>query len=142
MKEFQIVSPDNLHDTIRTFIVQRDFIIGDYEDMKDAILTMIKYGYMFNMDRDRLRDAMEDITYMLCPSDDANKDRVERGLEDDDDDDGGYSSSDSDEDSRRSDHRKPKQGSADKAEYIISGDSGGSIVIEDIGDVKDIPDVS
>lgn len=142
MKEFQIVSPDNLHDTIRTFIVQRDFIIGDYEDMKDAILTMIKYGYMFNMDRDRLRDAMEDITYMLCPSDDANKDRVERGLEYDDDDDGGYSSSDSDEDSRRSDHRKPKQGSADKAEYIISGDSGGSIVIEDIGDVKDIPDVS
>jgi len=143
MKEFQIVSPDNLHDTIRTFIVQRDFIIGDYEDMKDAILTMIKAGYMFNMDRDRLRDAMEDITYMLCPSDDANKDRVERGLEyDDDDDDGGYSSSDSDEDSRRSDHRKPKQGSADKAEYIISGDSGGSIVIEDIGDVKDIPDVS
>ena len=51
-----------------------------------SILTMIKYGYMFNMDRDRLRDAMEDITFMLCPNDDANRDRVERGLEYDDDD--------------------------------------------------------
>ena len=55
--------------------------------MKNLILTMVKAGYMFNMDRDRLRDAMEDITFMLCPDDDANKDRVERGLEYDDDDD-------------------------------------------------------
>jgi hypothetical protein len=30
---------------------------------------------------------MEDITFMLCPDDDANRDRVERGLEYDDDDD-------------------------------------------------------
>ena len=49
--------------------------------MKSLILNMIKGGYMFNMDRDRLRDAMEDITFMLCPDDDANRDRVEKGLE-------------------------------------------------------------
>ena len=55
--------------------------------MKSLVLNMIKAGYMFNMDRDRLRDAMEDITFMLCPDDDANKDRVERGLEYDDDSD-------------------------------------------------------
>ena len=42
---------------------------------------------MFNMDRDRLRDAMEDITYMMCPEDDINKDRVSRGLEYEDDSD-------------------------------------------------------
>ena len=56
--------------------------------MKELVLNMIKAGYMFNMDRDRLRDAMEDITFMLCPDDEANKDRVERGLEYDDDDSG------------------------------------------------------
>ena len=61
-------------------------IISDYDDMKSMVLNMVKAGYMFNMDRDRLRDAMEDITFMLCPDDDANKDRVERGLEYDDDD--------------------------------------------------------
>tara|TARA_B100000161_G_C33547485_1_gene413777 strand:+ start:1601 stop:1906 length:306 start_codon:yes stop_codon:yes gene_type:complete len=87
MKELTIVTVDTLHESIRGFIVDSGSIIGDYEDMKSLVLNMIKAGYMFNMDRDRLRDAMEDITFMLCPDDDANKDRVERGLEYDDDSD-------------------------------------------------------
>ena len=93
MKDLKIVTVDELHSSIRSFIVDSKTVIGDYEDMKSLILTMIKAGYMFNMNRDRLRDAMEDLTFMLCPDDDANKDRVERGLEYDDDDD---SDSDSD----------------------------------------------
>jgi|TARA_B110000971_G_scaffold220005_1_gene262470 hypothetical protein len=87
MKELKVIAIDDLHNCIRDFIVKSNSIIGDYEDMKMIILTMVKAGYMFNMDRDRLRDAMEDITFMLCPDDDANRDRVERGLEYDDDDD-------------------------------------------------------
>ena len=87
MKELKVIDIEKLHNSIRDFIVDSKTIIGDYEDMKKCILQMIKAGYMFNMDRDRLRDAMEDITFMLCPDDDANKDRVERGLEYDDDDD-------------------------------------------------------
>ena len=86
MKELKVVSVDELHNSIREFIINSKSIIGDYGDMKTVILTMVKAGYMFNMDRDRLRDAMEDITFMLCPNDDANKDRVERGLEYDDED--------------------------------------------------------
>ena len=84
MKELKVIDIEKLHNSIRDFIVDSKTIIGDYEDMKKCILQMIKAGYMFNMDRDRLRDAMEDITYMLCPDDDANRDRVERGLEYDD----------------------------------------------------------
>ena len=87
MKELIVVTVDTLHATIRDFIVKSETVIGDYEDMKGLVLNMIKAGYMFNMDRDRLRDAMEDITFMLCPDDEANKDRVERGLEYDDDSD-------------------------------------------------------
>jgi len=87
MKEIKVVTIDELHNSIREFIINSSSIIGDYEDMKNVILTMVRAGYMFNMDRDRLRDAMEDITFMLCPDDDANRDRVERGLEYDDDDD-------------------------------------------------------
>ena len=34
-----------------------------------------------------MSNIMEDITYMLCPNDDSNKDRVERGLEYDDSED-------------------------------------------------------
>ena len=84
MKDITVVSVDNLHDSIRSYIMNGDIIISSYEDMKDVVLNMIKSGYMFNMDRDRLRDAMEDLTFMLLPTDDAIKDRVERGLEYDD----------------------------------------------------------
>lgn len=81
MKDIKIVSLDELHTTIIKFINEKEIIIGEYEDMKECILTMIRSAYVFNMDRDRLRDAMEDLTYMLCPNDEINKDRVSKGLE-------------------------------------------------------------
>ena len=81
MKDIKIISVDELHTTIYKFIDEKKVIIGEYEDMKECILTMIRGGYVFNMDRDRLRDAMEDLTYMLCPNDEINKDRVSKGLE-------------------------------------------------------------
>ena len=91
MKDIKVISVDDLHNTITSFISNGKHIIGEYEDMKEIVLLMIKSGYMFNMDRDRLRDAMEDITYMMCPEDDINKDRVSRGLEyEDDSDDSDY----------------------------------------------------
>jgi len=123
MKDLKIVPVDELHTSIRTFIVDTKTIIGDYEDMKSLILTMIKAGYMFNMDRDRLRDAMEDLTFMLCPDDDANKDRVERGLEYDDDDDSESGESDDEVDTK---HRTPRSKNND-----INN-------VEDIGNASDL----
>ena len=81
MKDLKIVDCKLLHKTIYDFISTNKIIIGDYDDIKDCILSMIRSGYMFNMDRTRLANAMEDLTYMLCPTDDINKDRVCRGLE-------------------------------------------------------------
>jgi hypothetical protein len=94
MKDIKVISIDNIHCSIVAFITEGTHIIGEYEDMKEVILSMIKAGYMFGMDRDRLRDAMEDITYMLCPDDDANKDRVSRGLEYEDDSESDYGEDD------------------------------------------------
>lgn len=88
--EIKRVQTDCLYETIIEFIEGGDHIIGEYEDMKELILKMIRAGYAFDMDRERLRDAMEDITYMLCPEDDTNKDRVVKGLE--------YDESESDDD--------------------------------------------
>ena len=87
MTTLKIVKLDNLHETIFNYISDNNIPIVEYDNMKECILQMIRGKYIFNMNRDRLRDAMEDITFMLCPDDDANKDRVERGLEYDDDDD-------------------------------------------------------
>jgi len=88
--EIKRVQTDCLYQTILDFVQEGNHIIGEYEDMKELILKMIRAGYAFDMDRERLRDAMEDITYMLCPEDDANKDRVVKGLE--------YDESESDDD--------------------------------------------
>ena len=99
--EIKIVGIDKLHESINEYIKDNKINIVEYEDMKSCILKMIREGYLFNLDRDRLRDAMEDLTYMYSPNDDVNKDRVGKGLEyeysddeddisdDDDDDDAG-----------------------------------------------------
>ena len=131
MKDLKIITVDDLHSTIRTFIIDNDVIIGDYDDMKSLILKMIRNGHMFNMDRDRLRDAMEDITFMLCPDDDANKDRVERGLEYDDDSGG----DDEEEDLLEEDFLKEDlQDHSNKS--IQTGNK--SPPIEDIGNTEDL----
>lgn len=91
--ELKLIEQDKLHRAVVEYIRDNEIIIGNYEDMIELILSMVRIGYCFNVDRERLRDCMEDVTYMCCPDDDANKDRVVQGLEyddgdeDDDDDD-------------------------------------------------------
>lgn len=87
MKDLKVVVADKIHETIFGYIKEHVVVIGDYEDMKECILNMVRSGHCFAMDRDRLRDAMEDITYMCSPEDDANRDRVCKSLEYDDESD-------------------------------------------------------
>ena len=136
MKDLKIVPVDELHSSIRSFIVDSKTVIGDYEDMKSLILTMIKAGYMFNMNRDRLRDAMEDLTFMLCPDDDANKDRVERGLEYEDEDDSGSDISDDDINSYPQSDPVTQATQARQARHATQDDNNDPI--EDIGNTADL----
>ena len=85
MVELKIVKVEELHQTLLSWIQENNVIIGDYEDMKEMVLRMIRAGHCFVMDRDRLRDAMEDIAFMMNAEDDALKDRVLRSLEYEDD---------------------------------------------------------
>lgn len=87
MKDLKVVVADKIHETIVGYIGEHKVVIGDYEDMKECVLNMVRSGHCFAMDRDRLRDAMEDITYMCSPEDDANRDRVCKSLEYDDESD-------------------------------------------------------
>ena len=86
MKDLKIVTVDELHQKLTDWISENRVIIGDYEDMKNMVLKMIRAGHCFVMERDRLRDAMEDISYMMNSEDDALKDRVLRSLEYEDED--------------------------------------------------------
>jgi hypothetical protein len=87
MKDLKIISCEKVHETIVGYIGEHRVVIGDYEDMKECVINMIRGGYCFAMDRDRLRDAMEDINFMCSPEDDANRDRVYKSLEYDDESD-------------------------------------------------------
>ena len=129
MKDIKVISTENIHESVCKFIDETKTIIGDYDDMKELVLTMIKAGYMFSGDRDRLRDAMEDITYMLCPDDDANRDRVEKGLEYDEED--GESDDDDDEDDIRVED-------LNESTTPRASDESNEPVIEDIGETTDL----
>tara|TARA_Y100001937_G_scaffold124942_1_gene190662 strand:- start:293 stop:790 length:498 start_codon:yes stop_codon:yes gene_type:complete len=87
MPDIKVVKEESLHQTIAEFIKEGDIIIADIDEMKEVVCKMIKCGYMFAMDRDRLRDAIEDFVYMCQPNDEINKDRVMKSLEYDDEED-------------------------------------------------------
>ena len=81
------VTTENVHILIPDYIKEKNIIIGGYEDMIDVILQMIRSKYFFTMDKDVLRGYIEDLTYMYCPGDDLNKDRIIAMLEAEDSDD-------------------------------------------------------
>ena len=81
------VTVENIHEVIPAFIIERQIIIASYEDMVEVVLEMVKNRHLFNMDRELLRTIMEDLTYMYCPGDDINKERVMGQLEASDDED-------------------------------------------------------
>lgn len=87
MPSLKKVVVDDLYETIDTFVKGKEVTINDYDTMVEMVLSMMKEGYCFTMDRDILRDAMESLTYMYSPDDDMNKDRVIQQLLFDDDSD-------------------------------------------------------
>ena len=81
------VTSETLYESINIYITDNKIKVKTYDDMIDVVLKMMKSGYYFPFDRDILRDAMESLTFMYCPGDEMNRDRVVCQLEDMDDDD-------------------------------------------------------
>ena len=86
-RNLTLVTIDNYHEAITSFITDNEIIISEYDDMTKSILKMIREGYCFNMDKNLLRGFLEDITYMYSPNDEKNKDRIINMLEETDDED-------------------------------------------------------
>ena len=87
--DLTLVTVENIHEIIPAFIIDGQILISSYDPMVDVVLELVKNRHLFNMDRELLRTIMEDLTYMYCPGDDINKERVMGQLEasDDEDDD-------------------------------------------------------
>ena len=86
IENLSLVTNENFHNVVPEYIKSNNIIISDYNDMMNVILTMIRGKYFFNMDKDLLRGFIEDLTYMYCPGDDINKDRIIAMLEPESDD--------------------------------------------------------
>jgi len=86
LKNLIRVTPENIHEIIPTYINDHQIIIATFEGMMEVILQMIRDKHLFVMNRDILRECMIDLTYMYCPGDDVNKDRIMAILDPDDSD--------------------------------------------------------
>ena len=91
IKDITLVTQENFHVVIPNFLNEKKRLITSYEDMMEVIVQMVKEKHLFNMDRNLLCCMMEELTYMCCPGDEINKERVILQLipsdEDDDEDD-------------------------------------------------------
>ena len=87
IKDLVLVTTDNFHIIVPEFLNKKKILITSYEDMMDTIVQMVQEKHLFNMDRDILRSMMEDLTFMCCPGDDINKERVILQLAPSDDED-------------------------------------------------------
>lgn len=87
IENLTLVTNENIHVIVPTYIKENEIIIAEYSDMMDVILRMIRAKYFFNMDKDVLRGYVEDFTYMYCPGDEINKERILTMLEPEEDSD-------------------------------------------------------
>ena len=74
------ITQENIFEEIHKYIKDTQVKIESFDDIKECILQMMKNMYCFNVERERLRECMEDITYQLIPNDE-NKERILEGLE-------------------------------------------------------------
>ena len=76
IKGLKLVTIDNFHEVIPSFISANKIVIDTFEDMQDTYLRMIKSRFIFTIDREMLLCLLIDLTYMYHPEDDLNKERV------------------------------------------------------------------
>lgn len=94
IRDLTLVTVENFHIVVPEFLNSHKILITSYEDMMEAIAQMVQEKHLFNMDRDLLRSMMEDLTFMCCPGDDINKERVMLQLAPSDDEDDSEDESD------------------------------------------------
>jgi hypothetical protein len=132
-----LVTMDNVHELIPSFIENNKIMIGSYEDISEVILQMIRAKYFFSMDKNILRGCLEDLTYMYCPGDDVNKDRVMSMLEPSDEEE---SDSDEEEDFNQLDFLKQMMGGMQAMSNPMPPKTQ-ERNSEDVEDVEDVGDV-
>tara|TARA_B110001469_G_C9622051_1_gene310108 strand:+ start:1478 stop:1870 length:393 start_codon:yes stop_codon:yes gene_type:complete len=72
----ELVTIKNFHLKVPDYIHSNKIIIENCDDMVEVVLNMIRQRYFFNIDKNTLRDFMDDLVLIYNPDLDECKNRV------------------------------------------------------------------
>jgi len=81
-----LVTNENFHIEVPEFIHKKGRIIGNYEDLANVVFDMLKARYFFNIDKNHLKDLMDDLVFIFNPESEENIARVQNLIYDSDSD--------------------------------------------------------
>lgn len=89
-----VIRDENLHQNVYEYIQTKELEVKEVNDIFNVYFSMLRDGYCFITDRNKLMACLLDITYVLNPSNDnmeivklnmVNEDEEDEGSESDDD---------------------------------------------------------
>ena len=89
-----LVTQDNFHIEVPEFIHRKTRVIDNYEDMANVVIDMLKCRYFFNIEKNHMKDLMDDLVFIFNPSSEENIARVQNLIYDSDESDGSDESDD------------------------------------------------
>ena len=90
-----LVTQDNFHIEVPEFIHKNKRVIDNYEDLANVVIDMLKSRYFFNIEKNHMKDLMDDLVFIFNPGSEENIARVQNLIYDSDSDsDSDISSSD------------------------------------------------
>ena len=82
----QLITIDNFHTILPEYIYENKIIIDNYNDLCNVVINMMKNKYFFNIEKNQLRDLMDDMAFIYNPGSDENIARVQNLICDSDSD--------------------------------------------------------
>ena len=80
-----LVTVDNFHVEVPKYIHENKVIIENYDDMCDVIVNMLRSNIFFNIEKNQLKDMVDDLVFIYNPACEDNEARVKNLLCDDSD---------------------------------------------------------
>jgi hypothetical protein len=79
-----LVTQDNFHLEVPEFIHKNKRVIDNYEDLANVVFDMLKARYFFNIEKNHLKDLMDDLVFIFNPGSEENIARVQNLIYDSD----------------------------------------------------------
>ena len=73
----QLITIDNFHIILPEYIYENKIIIDNYNDICNVVINMLRNKFFFNIEKNHLRDLVDDMAFIYNPSSDENIARVQ-----------------------------------------------------------------